>query len=310
LNWSGNHLSLGSLAADRKCNALVINRASDGTPSEKLLAELADHTFLDLWSWPNVYKEPGKELCDLLVVCGDDVVLFSDKTVDWPSGTTGIAWSRWYRRAIGKSVDQIRGAARWIRNNPREIYADAKCQQRVPIDLPTSPRRRVHGVCIALGAEKAASTYFHDPDGTFMIIPHLKGGSHLDFNAKGHLPFAIGDVDPDGPFVHVFNQLTLGLVMQELDTITNFTAYLTAREELIRSGRLMLSPSEMEMLANYLLVFRDGRRSFPRPEDVGAPADIYIQFAQGEYAALLTSPEWHRSFLRGTLWSSGFLPCK
>jgi hypothetical protein len=274
--------------------ALVINRASGGTPSEKLLAELADHTFLDLWSWPNVYKEPGKELCDLLVVCGDDVVLFSDKSVDWPSGTTEVAWPRWYRRAIGKSVDQIRGAARWMRNNPSEIYADAKCQQRVPIDLPASPRRRVHGLCIALGAEKAASTYFHDPDGTFVIIPHLKGGSHFDFNAKGHLPFAIGDVDPDGPFVHVFNQLTLSLVMQELDTITDFTRYLTAREELIRSGRFMLSPSEMEMLANYLLVFRDGQRSFPRPEDVGAPADMGMQFAQGEYSALLTSPEYKR----------------
>ncbi len=273
---------------------LKINRGSGITSSEELLAKLTDHTFLDLWSWPNVYKKPGKELCDLLVVCGDDVVIFSDKCVDWPSGDTEVAWSRWYRRAIGKSVDQIRGAARWLENNPEEIYADARCTQRVPLEIPPLERHRVHGICVALGAERAASAYFQDPDGTFMIFPHLKGDNHVDFRKESHHPFAIGDVDPDGPFVHVFNQLTLGLVMKELDTITDFTAYLTAREELIRSGRLMVSPSEMEMLANYLRITRDGRHAFPRPQDLGAPADMALTFVQGEYPALVRSPEYRR----------------
>ncbi len=271
-----------------------IDRASGLTPSEKILAELADHTFLDLWSWPNVYKAPGKELCDLLVICGDDVVIFSDKSAEWPPGNTKVAWSRWYRRAIGKSVDQIRGAARWLQNNPHDIYADARCSQRVPLELPPPKRRRVHGICVALGAEKAASTYFQDPDGTFIIFPHLKGDNHVNFSAVDHRPFAIGDVDPAGPFVHVFNQLTLSLVMSELDTITDFTAYLTAREELIRSGKLMFSPSEMEMLANYVQTMRDGRHAFPRPEDLGAPADVTLAFSQGEYAALVISPEYRR----------------
>ena len=271
-----------------------INRGFGLTPSEKLLAHLANHTFLDLWSWPNVYKTPGKELCDLLVVSGEDVVIFSDKSVEWSSGDIKVAWPRWYRRAINKSVDQIRGAARWIRNNPREVYVDAKCGQRVPLDLPTTERRRVHGICVALGAEKAASAYFNDPDGTFMVAPHLKDDDHIDFNTKGHFPFAIGDVDSSGHFVHVFNQFALDLVMRELDTITDFIDYLTAREEFIRSGRLMISPSEMEMLAHYLLFFRDGRHSFPRPEDVGAPADMSVQFVVGEYAALVASPEYER----------------
>jgi len=272
----------------------TIKRGSGSTPSEELLAELADQTFLDLWSWPNVYKEPGKELCDLLVVCGDEVVIFSDKSIDWPSGTIEVAWPRWYRRAIAKSVDQIRGAARWLQNNPSEIYADAKCKQSIPIDMPTISRRRIHGVCVALGAEKAASAYFNDTDGTFMIMPNLKGDDHIDFSTKPHFPFAIGDVDPSGPFVHVFNQFTLGLVIGELDTITDFTAYLKAREDLIRLEKLALSPSEMEMLANYLQVYRDGPHAFPRPEDVGAPSDMRLQFVQGEYAALLSSPEYER----------------
>jgi hypothetical protein len=50
------------------------------TESERYLAKLADRTFLNLWSFPNVFidkrsgaKGDGKELCALLVVCGDHV---------------------------------------------------------------------------------------------------------------------------------------------------------------------------------------------------------------------------------------------
>ena len=28
---------------------------------------------LNLWSYPNLFFRPGKELCDLLVVCGDEI---------------------------------------------------------------------------------------------------------------------------------------------------------------------------------------------------------------------------------------------
>jgi hypothetical protein len=39
------------------------------------------------------------------------------------------------------------------------------------------------------------------------------------------MPFGIGDVDPDGPFIHVFNDQALDLVMSELDTLVDFTEY-------------------------------------------------------------------------------------
>src|SRR5712691_960062 len=53
--------------------------AAGVTASEKHLGRLCRHTFLNLWSYQNVFKEPGKELCDLLVIFGQDVLLFSDK---------------------------------------------------------------------------------------------------------------------------------------------------------------------------------------------------------------------------------------
>ncbi|ECY1325769.1 TPA: hypothetical protein MZP54_004707, partial [Salmonella enterica] len=57
--------------------------------SEKYLADLCSKTFLSLWSYPNVYTDEGKksdnsdgkELCDLLVVFNQHVIIFSDKDI-------------------------------------------------------------------------------------------------------------------------------------------------------------------------------------------------------------------------------------
>jgi hypothetical protein len=66
----------------------AIIRSQGATPSERYLAKIADRSFLNLWSYPNTFidkrsggKGDGKELCDLLVVSGDHVLIFSDKTV-------------------------------------------------------------------------------------------------------------------------------------------------------------------------------------------------------------------------------------
>jgi hypothetical protein len=59
-----------------------IMRGAGVTGSERFLAQLAEHSFLNLWSYPNVVIDKklggvgdGKEMCDLLVVCGDDVLI-------------------------------------------------------------------------------------------------------------------------------------------------------------------------------------------------------------------------------------------
>jgi hypothetical protein len=95
----------------------VIKRGVGVSSTEKNLAALADKIFLNLWTYPNLYGSAGKELCDLLVVCGDDVLIFSDKAITWSSGAdVKVAWPRWYRRAIGESAAQINGAVRTLRD--------------------------------------------------------------------------------------------------------------------------------------------------------------------------------------------------
>ena len=121
------------------------------TPSEELLATLCERSFLSLWSYPNLYRKAGKELCDLLVVFGDDVILFSDKSCGFPaSGDVELDWSRWYRRSVSGSAKQMRRAEEWVRRQPERIFLDPQGEVRLPVEIPPSSRLRIHRVCVAL----------------------------------------------------------------------------------------------------------------------------------------------------------------
>ena len=279
-----------------------IRRGEGVTKSERYLAQLADATFLELWSYPNTFIDKrsaptaeGKELADLLVVCGDDVIIFSDKSIAWPSGDVGQSWSRWYRRAVKKSVDQIRGAERWLRLFPERVFLDRVCSQKLPIALPPLERRRVHGIAVALGAQAACSAYFSDPDGSLMVFSPLKGDAHIDANAQGFIPFAFGDVDPDGPFVHVFDETALDTVLRELDSITDFVRYLNQRQAAIRGGRIVHAPSEADLLAFYLQ-YEDENQGAHFPDPAGTPETrgFGIVVSPGEFNAYVAGAQYRR----------------
>lgn len=132
------------------------------TASERYLAKLAEKSFLNLWSDPSPYRDQkphgtgdGKELCDLLVVCGNHVIIFSEKTIDWPSGDLDIAWRRWAKRAIRDSAKQTRGAERWISEFPKRVFLDRDCTKPFPIDIPPEDVRQVHRVVVAKGTRQA-----------------------------------------------------------------------------------------------------------------------------------------------------------
>jgi hypothetical protein len=53
-----------------------ISKSVGLTRTEQFLSKLCDNTFLKLWSYPNPFREPGKELCDLIAVFENHVYLF------------------------------------------------------------------------------------------------------------------------------------------------------------------------------------------------------------------------------------------
>lgn len=62
---------------------MVVKKSEGLTISEKKLVALGYRTFLRLWSYPNPYKmqKNGKELCDLLIVFDNHIIIFQTRNV-------------------------------------------------------------------------------------------------------------------------------------------------------------------------------------------------------------------------------------
>lgn len=65
-------------------------------------------------------------------------------------------------------------------------------------------------------------------------------------------PFTVQD-DRGKHYVHVFDELSLRLVLQELDTAPDFIKYLKDKEEAVRKLRFRVIPGEEDLLGSYLL---------------------------------------------------------
>lgn len=261
----------------------MINRGEGFTPSEKYLKMLCDRTFLSLWSYTNVFREAGKELCDLLVVVGDDVIIFSDKDCHFPnSDDINKDWARWFNRAIESSAKQLWGAEKWIRKYPDEIFLDSKCTNQFPIKINVN-NTRFHLILVAHGASYKCRELLGS-NGSLIFDNKIKG-------LKDHtIPFVIGDLDPNKTFIHILDDFSLSAVLQTRDTVIDFIHYLTKKEKFVRSDIHIISAGEEEMLVAYLKEINgDNEHDFVIP-DTGEPiAGVY--FESGGWDSFMINPQ-------------------
>ena len=134
---------------------------------------------------------------------------------------------------------------------PDRIFLDKRCTERFPIPFPDSKRRAIFRIVVAMGATSTCRTHFPDSFGTLRITPSVRAREHWAEEATTAKPFEIGDVDPTGDFVHVFDEHGLELAMGEFDTIRDFVGYLEKRSQFIRSGKLLTAMGEENLLAYY-----------------------------------------------------------
>ena len=187
------------------------------TESEKFVFELCNLAFLKLWSHPNPLGKKEKELCDVLIVCGNDVIIISVKHIQITSkGDIELEEKRWIKRAIEDSVKQIYGAERIIALKEKIKLKD----NETLIELPPKKDRKTHRIAVAIG----------------------RGDKHsLKFGEFGK------------GFIHVFDEESIHAVLTELDTIADFLKYLIEKEKLIISGTYPLYKTEKHLLAWYIL---------------------------------------------------------
>ena len=247
------------------------------TDSERYLARLCRKSFLRFWSWPNLFRDQraaanseGKEVCDLLVVFGRHVFLFSDKYCAFPStGNLQLDWARWFRRAVWAGAQQIFGAERWISQHPHRLFCDRACTTPLPVPLPPLSERIIHRVVVAHGAGERCAQAFGG-EGSLIIDIGIVGTSHFEPTDRVE-PFKVGVLEPRRGVVHVMDDFTLDAVLSTVDTVSDLAAYFKAKEELFTSGRRVIAAGEEDLLATYLKHADDaGRHMFPFPDNLDA----------------------------------------
>lgn len=201
--------------------SVYIQRDTSFTESERYVNGLGAKSFLKFWTWPNLFRdqEGGKEICDLIIVFGNDILLISDKEIEFKSEKGElVGWKRWYKDAITKSFKQTKGAERWIKTYPDRLFVDKKCTTKFPINIDLS-KAKFHHILVTHGLEN--------------ILEEKLGYGSLRFNNDINLgdtePYNIGKINNE-PFVHVFTEKTLKDCLEHFDTTSDFLNYLKVRE--------------------------------------------------------------------------------
>jgi len=262
------------------------------TASERYLHQLCKKSFLSLWSYVGIFRNQGnarggdgKEVIDLLVVFGNVVILFSDKVCTYPQAPSDIAWKRWVKNTVFDGASQVFGAERWIRDFPNRLFLDRSCKQQLPLDIDPD-QCRFYRIVVAHGAAAACIDHFGGGSGSLVVRPDVVGDQH--WHGQNVDPFVIGQLNPAKGFVHVFDDVSLEIILSTLDTISDFTQYLDKKEAFILSGKLAYAMGEEQLVASYLSNMNvEGDHDFEHPP-LGYDG---IYFEAGRWTDFCAKPE-------------------
>lgn len=200
------------------------------TRTEQFVYNVCRKSFLSLWSYANPQgANPGKELCDILVVCDPYVIVFSVKEITLRTdGEASLNWSRWERKAVDASINQIKGALRWLDKMDHVITKDGTRG----LSLPPNQKRIYHRIAVACGGNR-------------------------------EVPIS-SSCNQDEPFFHVFDEKAFFLILRHLDTISDFVEYLCKKKQFLTRAAIIVAGHEENILGAYL----HGGRSFPVGPDL------------------------------------------
>ncbi|VVO03376.1 hypothetical protein PS726_02828 [Pseudomonas fluorescens] len=222
--------------------------------SEERLGELTRRTFLSMWTYQSPHYAKGKELCDALVVFGNDVIIISDKLINFDDqANKSVAWERWYRKAVAGSIRQLRGAFNQLVKFPERIFCDVHASSPFPLVIPKPENMRVHLIAVANGCDDA----------------HLRSlgypGLCIDTHCDNDSPFmSVGVKYPE--FVHVFSTAALEAIFNCFDTTRDLIDYLARKQEALNGEERFLIHGEENLVAAYVMS-QSGNSDFYIPSD-------------------------------------------
>lgn len=259
---------------------MVIRKSEGVTLTEKILSQLCEKTFLKAWTYPNLYKSDGKELCDVLAIFDNHVFLFFDRESKKFENETQdilVQWTRWEKEVIQKQIQTAEGAKRYILSEDGAIYLDQKRETPFPIPIPIDPV--VHKIIVAHGAEEACKKSSKNNISGSLAI------GYADEKLFQNAPFLVHLKRKDS--VHVFDSYNLGIMLSELDTVYDFTAYVVAKEEAIKKYDIIYYCGEEDLLGHYFSNFDETKKKYSIGSNDSGANGIFI--GEGEWQSFIHS---------------------
>ena len=264
---------------------MAIIKSEGVTPTERLLADLCERSFLKLWSYPNPFKDDRDELCDLLAVFENQVFIFFDRESRHFDNTNKdplLNWRRWKKKAADDQIRTAHGAERYIRSG-RSIFLDAALMVQFPINIDFD-KMIIHKIIIAHGTKEACEKFSDANVYGSLAICYGLSDTQLPF------PFAI-NIDKEKP-VHVFDSYNLPVIFGELDTIFDFSTYLDAKIDSIKSLDVLSYCGEEDLLAHYYLNFDESKNKHfigTNRKDINC-----VMIGEGEWKDFVKSEIYHK----------------
>jgi hypothetical protein len=243
-----------------------------------------------LWSYPNPFREPGKELCDLIAVFENHVYLFFDRESKILGGELedfNLAWERWKKEAITKQIKSAKKARNHVIRSPDEIYLDAKCKVKLPVKLATT-NVVIHTIIVAHGASEACKKFSPDNISGSLAVVYSDDGTNPP-------PFPFIVQMERAEIVHLFDSHTVDIILGELDTFYDFTSYISAKETAISRLDALAYAGEEDLLAHYYSNFDEKTKA----HFIGTQDKSYnfVFIPEGEWLEFKDSARYRRKKL-------------
>ncbi|WP_343614098.1 hypothetical protein [Flavobacterium sp.] len=184
-----------------------------GSLGEEFVNELAYNSFLKFWCYPGPKLENGdkKEISDLLIIFDDTLIVVSVKNYEFKGN-----YSRYFNRTINKALNQIHGACR-ILFSGNDVYI--KHPDR---NVELFPREQIKKI--------------------FRIVVNLGEGTKF---------YPFNGLTKNNDYVTFFDKSSFETVIDELDTIADFTEYLQKREQVFKNkNTTILSGADFDFIKN------------------------------------------------------------
>lgn len=245
------------------------------TATERMLAEFCERSFLKLWIYPNPYKDDGHELCDLLAVFSNYVFIFFDRKNELPEASgkdPNVLWERWKRNVIDRQVKTAHGAERYIRNGG-PIFLDAKRLNPFPLSFDRE-KSIIHKVIVAHGAKEACERA--SPQNIYGSLAITYAGRNSGPTESFHI-----EIDKRNP-VHILDSHNMPILLQELDTVNDFSAYLDEKIRAVAALDYLSYCGEEDLLSHYLLNYDAVKKRYiigPKNDQVN-----YVMVGEGGWS--------------------------